>query len=193
VSGQLHVPVALLPGKESTVPTGWTPQQVRMSDENSWPYRDSNSDPSIIQSVASRYVVKSYINLNLAWRLVAALIIRWLSASANAVYTGSKPRFTQTSVDNVRPKGSHVGNCLEHHLLLAARSSKFFGLDYGDSTFLRNVAERLQDYMELHPSSDRRWQTQKVELWNVSYWKSKIRPQRKKGEKMRTDKNKNKK
>jgi hypothetical protein len=36
---------------------GWTPEPVwtMQRSENSWPYRDSNSDPSVIQSVASCY------------------------------------------------------------------------------------------------------------------------------------------
>jgi hypothetical protein len=36
---------------------GWTPEPVwtLWRRENSWPYRDSNSDPSVVQSVASRY------------------------------------------------------------------------------------------------------------------------------------------
>jgi hypothetical protein len=61
VSGQLHAPAALPPGKEPPVPigseVGWTPEPVWMiwSTENSWPYRDSNSDPSVVQPVASRY------------------------------------------------------------------------------------------------------------------------------------------
>jgi hypothetical protein len=61
MSGQLHAPAALLPGKVSPLPigkeVGWTPVPVRMARrrENSWPYRDSNSDPSVVQPVASRY------------------------------------------------------------------------------------------------------------------------------------------
>jgi hypothetical protein len=59
MSGQLHVPVALPPGK--TVPirqeAGWASEPVWTTGkgENSWPYRDSNFDPSVVQPVASRY------------------------------------------------------------------------------------------------------------------------------------------
>jgi hypothetical protein len=57
VSGQLHVPTALPPGKGAPVPigqeVGWTPETVWTISrrENSWPYRDWNPD----QPVASRY------------------------------------------------------------------------------------------------------------------------------------------
>jgi hypothetical protein len=57
VSGQLHVPAALPPGKERPVPIGyeigWTPEPVWTTWRR--PYRDSYSDPSAVQPVASRY------------------------------------------------------------------------------------------------------------------------------------------
>jgi hypothetical protein len=59
VSGQLHASADLPPGKEPPVPiryeTGWAPDQVWTTwrRENSWPYRDSNTDPSAVQPVAS--------------------------------------------------------------------------------------------------------------------------------------------
>jgi hypothetical protein len=49
------------PGKEQPVPigyeAGWAPEPVWTTGrrENSWPYRDSNSDPSVVQPVASLY------------------------------------------------------------------------------------------------------------------------------------------
>jgi hypothetical protein len=61
VSGQLHVPAALLSGKHPPVPVGYevgcTPELAWTTwrRENSCPYRDSNSDPSVVQPVASRY------------------------------------------------------------------------------------------------------------------------------------------
>jgi hypothetical protein len=61
VSGQLHAQAALPPGKEPSVPIGeevrWTSEPVWTiwKRENSWPYRDSNSDLSVVQPVASRY------------------------------------------------------------------------------------------------------------------------------------------
>jgi hypothetical protein len=60
VSGQLHAQAALSPGKEPPVPigqeAGWAPEPVWTTwiGEKSFPYRDSNSDPSIVQPVASR-------------------------------------------------------------------------------------------------------------------------------------------
>jgi hypothetical protein len=54
-------PGRLTPGKEPSVPiryeAGWVPEPVSTTwrRENSWPYRDSNSDPSVFQPVASRY------------------------------------------------------------------------------------------------------------------------------------------
>jgi hypothetical protein len=59
VSGQLHAPAALPLGKETMVPigqeSGWTPEPVRMISKNFSPYRDSKSDLSAVQPVASRY------------------------------------------------------------------------------------------------------------------------------------------
>jgi hypothetical protein len=61
VSGPLHAPTALPQVIESPVPSGqevgWTSGPVSMTwiRENSWPYRDSNSEPSVVQPVASRY------------------------------------------------------------------------------------------------------------------------------------------
>jgi hypothetical protein len=61
VSGQLHAPAALPPEKEPPVPiryeVGWVPEPVwtMWRRKNSWLYRDSNSDPSVVQPVASRY------------------------------------------------------------------------------------------------------------------------------------------
>jgi hypothetical protein len=53
MSGQLHTAAALPPGEEIV----WTPDPIwtTWSRENSWLHRDSNSDPSVIQPVASRY------------------------------------------------------------------------------------------------------------------------------------------
>jgi hypothetical protein len=61
VSGHLYAPVALLPGQETPVPIGyeaeWTSEPVWKSRRGgkSCLHRDSNSDPSAIQPVASRY------------------------------------------------------------------------------------------------------------------------------------------
>jgi hypothetical protein len=57
----LHPLAALSPGKQPPVSigweAGWTPEPVwsLWIGENSWPYRDSNSDPSFIQPVATPY------------------------------------------------------------------------------------------------------------------------------------------
>jgi hypothetical protein len=60
VSGQLHAPAALPPGKSPRYPLdrrmgGPQSRSGRRRRENSWPYRDSNSDPSVVQPVASRH------------------------------------------------------------------------------------------------------------------------------------------
>jgi hypothetical protein len=59
VSGKVHVPAALHPGKEPAVPIGWearwAPEQVWTTwrRENSLSYWDLKSDPLIVQPVAS--------------------------------------------------------------------------------------------------------------------------------------------
>jgi hypothetical protein len=59
--GQLHAMAALPPGKEPPVhieeEVEWTPEPVwmRSRSENSWPYQDLNSNPSVIQPIASCY------------------------------------------------------------------------------------------------------------------------------------------
>jgi hypothetical protein len=61
VSGQIHALAALSPGKQPLVPivqeAGWAPEPVWTTwrSENSWPYLDSNSDPPVIQPIASCY------------------------------------------------------------------------------------------------------------------------------------------
>jgi uncharacterized Zn-finger protein len=55
VSGRLHAPATLPPEKEPLEPIGWATEPVWSSwRENSWPYRHSSSDPSVVQPVASR-------------------------------------------------------------------------------------------------------------------------------------------
>jgi hypothetical protein len=61
VSGQLYAPAALSSGEEPTVPieyeAGWATEQVwtLWRRGKSCPYRDSNFDPSVVQSLASHY------------------------------------------------------------------------------------------------------------------------------------------
>jgi hypothetical protein len=61
VSSQLQAPAALPLGKEPQAPieyeAGWAPEPVWRTwrRENSWPYRDSNSESSFIQPVTSSY------------------------------------------------------------------------------------------------------------------------------------------
>jgi hypothetical protein len=59
VSGQLHAPAALPPGKELRYPLdrrlGGPQSRSGRRGEHSWPYRDLNPEPSVVQPVASRY------------------------------------------------------------------------------------------------------------------------------------------
>jgi hypothetical protein len=61
VSGQLHATAALSPEKQPPPPypldrrLGELQNRSGRRGENSWPYRDSNSDLSVVQPVASRY------------------------------------------------------------------------------------------------------------------------------------------
>jgi hypothetical protein len=57
--GQLHAPAALPPGKKPRYPLdrrlGGPQSRSERREEISWPYWGSNSDPSVVQSVASPY------------------------------------------------------------------------------------------------------------------------------------------
>jgi hypothetical protein len=57
VHGQLRFPGTLPPGKGRPVRIGWAPEPVwkLWRKENSWPYRNSKSDLSVFQPVASCY------------------------------------------------------------------------------------------------------------------------------------------
>jgi hypothetical protein len=61
-SGQLHALASVPTEKEPPVSIGhefgWTPKPLWTTwrRENSWPYRDSNSDPSVVQLVANRCI-----------------------------------------------------------------------------------------------------------------------------------------
>jgi hypothetical protein len=61
MSGQIHDPAVLPLEKELPVPIGyeaeWTPEPVWTTwrRENSWLYRNSNSNSSVVQPIASRY------------------------------------------------------------------------------------------------------------------------------------------
>jgi hypothetical protein len=59
MSGQLHAPGALPRGKSPRYPlerrTSVPQNRSGGRGENSWPYQHSNTDPSVVQPVASRY------------------------------------------------------------------------------------------------------------------------------------------
>jgi hypothetical protein len=61
VSGQFQAPGCITPGERAPAAhwiEGWLGLRAGLDDKeikNSWLYRDSNSDPSVFQSVASRY------------------------------------------------------------------------------------------------------------------------------------------
>jgi hypothetical protein len=61
MSSQVYAPAALPPKKEPPVPigweVGWAPEPVWTTwrREDSWSYLDSNSNPSLVQRVASRF------------------------------------------------------------------------------------------------------------------------------------------
>jgi hypothetical protein len=94
ISGQFHAPAALLPGKEPPIPIGkevGVNPRAGVDDverENSWPYRDSNSEPSLIQPVVSRYTgstktPKSEISLQSinGYRVVTRGDMIWVEAT----------------------------------------------------------------------------------------------------------------
>jgi hypothetical protein len=65
MSGQLHTPAALPPGKESRVPmgkeVGWASEPIWTTwrSENSCLIGDSNSDPSVVQPVYRECTIKT--------------------------------------------------------------------------------------------------------------------------------------
>jgi hypothetical protein len=67
VGDQLHAPAALPLRKES--------RYLLCRSEHSWPYRESNSGPSVVQSIASNYTDRAILswanlrrNLEIWWR-----------------------------------------------------------------------------------------------------------------------------
>jgi hypothetical protein len=64
-------PCRFTPGERGPVPigqeAGWAPETVWMTwrRKNSWPYRDSNCNPSVVHPVASRYTdfIQYYLSL----------------------------------------------------------------------------------------------------------------------------------
>jgi hypothetical protein len=94
--GQLHAPATLPPGKEPLVPigqeAGWAPEPVWTTwrRENSWPYRDSNSDPSVVQPICSHYtdcaipIHQTYlVDTNIAETSVTELTMQYFRISFN--------------------------------------------------------------------------------------------------------------
>jgi hypothetical protein len=78
VSCQFHDPAALTPGKSPRYPLDMRLDEAQSRSvkrgEYSWPYRDSNSDPSFMQPVASRYT--DYAILGPHWTGVQKKIMR---------------------------------------------------------------------------------------------------------------------
>jgi hypothetical protein len=93
---------------------GWTPEPVWTiwRRENSWRHRDSNSDPSVVQSVASRYPGSQevdYTGLNCRYRngKVKPVLDRWFintkfidshSYCQTSNWTNESPRTVDVSV-----------------------------------------------------------------------------------------------
>jgi hypothetical protein len=84
------LPVALPRGKSSRRPFGRRlggPQnRSRQRRENSWPYRDSNSDPSAVQSVGSRYT---------DWAILAPNVLGMVALARTLCLQMSVPVFLQ--------------------------------------------------------------------------------------------------
>jgi hypothetical protein len=108
VSGQLHVPVALPQGKG---PPSRYPLDRRlggpraglddMEKLNYWPYWNSNSDPSVVQSVASRYT--DYVTTDHTICLKTVLKSSCLFLSITLQDFRILPRLTKL------PRSGHVG------------------------------------------------------------------------------------
>jgi hypothetical protein len=96
VSGQLHAPAALPRGKSPRYPLDRTldGSQSRFGwlgdDKILDAYRDSNSDPSVVQAVASRYTdcairgsVVGWGTMLQAWRSRVRVSMRWVDPASN--------------------------------------------------------------------------------------------------------------
>jgi hypothetical protein len=82
VSGQLHAPAALFSGKQTPEPV-WTTWRR----ENSWPHRDSQFDPSVVQSVASRYT---------DYAIPAPALLHYTTFSQGSIAAVKRPQTNQT-------------------------------------------------------------------------------------------------
>jgi hypothetical protein len=92
VSGHLHAYAALPLGEEHQVPIGQEVGSTTWRSENSWSYWDSNSDPSVVQPVTTRYtdyatVVPLFFGLDTRWRWIVSFKPRSLySRGKNSRY-----------------------------------------------------------------------------------------------------------
>jgi hypothetical protein len=105
VSGQLHDRACLTPGERAPVPigykAGWSPEPVWTiwRSENSRLYRVSNSDPSVVQPVVSRYTYCTAVTPIIIGR--AACYLQFASI---------RPYFSSLFLSNVRCLGCLVLN-----------------------------------------------------------------------------------
>jgi hypothetical protein len=121
--------------------THWYPLDKRLGapqsrsgqrGENSWPYRDSNSDPFVVQPIASRYT--DYTNpapfflciVSILWALtrfrcwytkyskLSLIRIREEKGSPNKFRTQINRKFNISNPKRLGPKKDYAGECQKH-------------------------------------------------------------------------------
>jgi hypothetical protein len=92
VSGQLHAPAALPPGKEPPSTHGigdWVGPRAGLDDVEKEkildPYQESNSDPSAVQPVASCYTDCAINNRTILENVYTRVNECWLNSGGNIV------------------------------------------------------------------------------------------------------------
>jgi hypothetical protein len=127
----------------------WTPEPIWTTwrRENSWPDRDSNSDPSVVQPAASRY---TDYTIPAPWLWFIDYLKCDAMYSANAYQC-----FIPEDGDSIFPQniGKHPPDCMVSHPTCSRwfLARGFFYPEDGGDTFLRNIGTIHKIYTAPHP------------------------------------------
>jgi hypothetical protein len=121
MSGQFHVPAALFPAKEPQIiigqEAGWATEPVwkMWRGEKSHPYRESNSDPSVVRSVVSRCTDCAIPALHIIIIIIILLVITGMLMRNFVTYVISNTRMVTSRrltkverVDKMGRQGMHI-------------------------------------------------------------------------------------